>query len=256
MARQGFTCIAGGEDLHRPVADALGERPVEGYRLVPEFAGVLVDSSKQRRGVRQAQIGLIERDLRRIDGFGRHDAALGDIAPVLRIGRLAFPERRHGHSAGSCDDHPVDMPLDPVPGCGKSELLAAPVAGPEIKACLAEPLYRQVLEHVPRGENAERLSGELPARIAWEFQVLILQPSGADIPETASAQIIALWTQPVLGSQRGVNRSVDFISKRLQFLAVIEVQLRRHQKGIPADCSTLRVTSKKPPTATSTIVRA
>ena len=46
------------------------------------------------------------------------------------------------------------------PGDGEAELLAIPVPRAEVEPGLAQPVDRQVLEHVARGEDAQRLPGE------------------------------------------------------------------------------------------------
>ena len=127
---------------------ACASAAIERHEFVPDLAGVLVDGGEERRGLGQPEIGLVERDLRGVDRLGDADAALGDVAPVLGVRRLALPERRHRHAVRGGDHHAVGMSLHPPAGDGEAELLAVPVADPEIEPGLAQPLDRQVLEDV------------------------------------------------------------------------------------------------------------
>ena len=71
-----------------------------------------------------------------------------------------------------------------------------------------------------------------------------------------AAQIIPLGTRPVFGSERRVNQRVDAIRESRWLLAVIEVECCCHQNGTALESAEFRATSKNPPIATSTIVRA
>ena len=80
---------------------------------------------------RALHVGLVERDLGGVDGLGLGDAVLDAGAPVLRVHRLAFPERGNGEPRlfGTGGDDAVDMTADAPAGDGEAELAAiGPVA--------------------------------------------------------------------------------------------------------------------------------
>ena len=123
------------------------------------------------------------------------------------------------------------MALHPPAGRGEAELLAVPVANPEIEPGLAQPLDRQVFEDVAEGEDAQRLAGELGARVLRRLQVLVLQAPAAALAEAAAAEVVALRPRRALGDERLVDEDVDLVDEGRRLLAVIEVEGAIHQNG-------------------------
>ena len=216
VARQPFPGIAGRKNLNPAVAGVLGKCRIEGHKLVPEFATVLVDGRKDRRRLRQAKIGLVKRDLRGIDGLRRHHASPDDVLPVLRVGGLALPECRHSQALRASDDDAVDVTLDAAAGDGKPELIAAPVSGPKVEARLAQPVDGEILETVAGRKDAQGLTAEVAALVTGNLEVFILQAPGTDITEPAPAQVVTLRPCHVVRNQRRVNQAIDRVARNLE----------------------------------------
>jgi hypothetical protein len=53
-AREQLVRLGGAQDVHRAIAQPLGERRVERHELVVQLGGVLVDRGEQRRAPREA----------------------------------------------------------------------------------------------------------------------------------------------------------------------------------------------------------
>ena len=106
-------------------------------------------------------VGLIDRDLGGIDRLRLRHAVLDAGAPVLRVHRLAFPERGNGQTEafGPRGDDAVDMTADAPARDGEAELAAiGPVAlaGVEVEARATQPGDGQILERMADGEDAQR----------------------------------------------------------------------------------------------------
>ena len=153
-AGQPFAGVAGLKNANGLVAGHLRQSAVERHQLVPELAGVLVHGREDRRMLGQAQIGLVERDLGRINRLRDRDAALDDIAPVLGVGGFAFPQGRDCQPIGRSDDDAVYVSTDTPASHRETELVAGRVAGAQIKSRLGDPVDGKVLKAVARRKDA------------------------------------------------------------------------------------------------------
>jgi hypothetical protein len=139
-ARQQIARIGRPQDPHAAVGHALREFRVERHELVVQLRRVLVDRSEERGGGRDARhrrfhVGLVERDLRGVDGLGDGHAPGHGLAPVLRVHRLALPERggAQPQRRGGLGDDPIDMAADAAARDGEAELAAVPLLGDPIE---------------------------------------------------------------------------------------------------------------------------
>ena len=92
-ARQQLLHFACAHDQRGAVARLLRERGIEGHEFAVKLEGVPVERGEQRR-VGQVEVGLIERDLRRVDRPCDHDAFLDHLLPG------GAPSALFSHSAG------------------------------------------------------------------------------------------------------------------------------------------------------------
>ena len=190
VSGQEFAGITGAQDSNGLVAGGLSAFGVERDQLVPYLAGVLVDRGEQRGRLRQPQIGLVERDLGRINGLGFDNAPFRNLTPVLCVRGLALPQGRHRHAVWCRDNNAIGVPLKASTGDFETELVAMTIAGPEIEPRLAKPVDRQILKHMSKGENSERLTSEPGAFVLWNLEILVLQPALTGITKSAATQII------------------------------------------------------------------
>jgi hypothetical protein len=212
-------------------AGGLGECGIERHEFVPDLARVLVDRREERGRLGQAEIGLVERDLRGVDRLGLSDAVLRDFPPVLGVRRFALPERRNSHAVRRGDDHPVGMALHTSAHDRKAELIAMSIARAKIEAGLAQPGDGQVLENVPEREDPQGLAREPGARVLRRLQVFVLQPALADVTQPASPEIVALGTFGLFRHEGGVDAGIDGVRETGRLLPMVEVETGVHQNG-------------------------
>ncbi len=195
---------------------------------MPDFAGVLVDGSEERGRLGEAEIRLIERDLRGIDRLGLPDAMLRDLAPILGVGRLALPERRNRHAVRRCDYNAIGMALHTSAHDRKAELIAMAIARAKVEPGLAQPGDGQILDNVPEREDPQGLAREPGARVLRRLQVLVLQPALADVAQPAAAEIVALGTFGLFRDEGGVDAGVHAVRATGRLLPMVEVETGVH----------------------------
>jgi hypothetical protein len=211
-ARQQLARIGGPQDPHAAVGHALREIGIEGHELVVQLGRVLVDRGEQRRvgrdaGHRRFHVGLVERDLRGVDGLCDGHALGHRLAPVLRVHRLAFPERRGAQPQRrwGLGDDPVDMAADAPARDGEAELAAVAFLGHQIEPRRPQPADGEILEFMPDREDPERPAGEILALVLRRARELELQRALAGMAEPGRAEIGARRAGGALGFERGIH---------------------------------------------------
>lgn len=93
-AWQEFACLLRRDDLHRTIRHALGQGCVKGHELGAEIHRVGVERRENRRVLVQFEIGLVNRHLRGVDGFGDGQTFFSRSLQDL------LPRHLHSQSAG------------------------------------------------------------------------------------------------------------------------------------------------------------
>ena len=183
-----------------------------------QFGSVLVDGGEQRRIVRhprhgRVHIGLVDRDLRRVDRLAGRHALVGRLAPGLRVHGLAFPEcgERHAWNGGPAGQHAIYVAADPATGDREAELLPTrpiTLARVEIEAGGAQPGDGDILQRVPDAKDTQQPPIEICALILWGLYEFELQRSLADMAQAGAAEIDARRRGQVAGDQGRVDRGI------------------------------------------------
>jgi len=124
------------------------------------------------------------------------------------------------------------MPLQAAASGREAELFAMAVASSEIEAGLAQPVDGQILEYMTEREDAQGAPGKVRAVVLRSLEVFVLKPPLAGIAQTAASEIVARNSARILGCQGGVDEGIHRIREIGFLLPMVEVEKRRHQKGI------------------------
>jgi hypothetical protein len=180
------------------VTGCLCQLRIERHQEVQTFTGVGVDDTEECR-IGHVQIGLIDRDLRCVDGVEAFQAVAFDRFPALVLDALVFPKRRIDQSGQrrALEENPVGMPAKQL------------ISGLEFQSLWRRELESGIDEMLSRALFEKMSSGENVFHARREYRVA--HPVELDLAQTFSADRACTKVQAIIHARRlgAFNQLID-----------------------------------------------